>query len=146
MPILKDIRIYTRTSSDLARNERRDCGVRALMVVAQSTYAEAHLALEIAGRKPQFGTYTHMAEAAVGLVLPGARFEEIHVYALCSSPGRATMGAPTLAQFIKRHPVGRFYLCTTSHAFALVDGVVHDWVSTTSARSRVREAHRLVTK
>ena len=47
---------------------------------------------------------------------------------------------PTLAQFIRTHPKGRFILHRRGQAFALIDGVVHDRAVGTGPRSRIRRA------
>jgi hypothetical protein len=34
----------------------------------------------------------------------------------------------TLQKFIKKNPTGIFYACSSHHAFAIVDGIVKDWL------------------
>lgn len=34
----------------------------------------------------------------------------------------------TVQKFIKKNPTGKFYVCSSRHAFAIVDGVVKDWL------------------
>jgi hypothetical protein len=32
-----------------------------------------------------------------------------------------------VSHFVKKHPVGRYYVLVRGHAFCIKDGVVHDW-------------------
>jgi hypothetical protein len=91
---------------------RADCTVRALATVAEITYA---LAEEIAadggrrrGRKVKSENVIAAAKAR------GVRFRKIR------------FSARTLGKFIRQHPVGRFYVRKRGHAFAVIDGTVHD--------------------
>jgi len=50
--------------------------------------------------------------------------------------------SPTLAQFVKQHPTGRFYISTIGHSLAVVNGVVMDaWKI--GPRRRVKRAWRI---
>lgn len=107
------------------RNERHDCGVRALRCAAGVSYEEAHAALERHGRRAKGLTYdSQMTHAAIlfGFV-------------------PLDDGFPTLTRFLAAHSIGRFVIRTARHYFAIVDGVVHNWNSNNAgARCRVRMA------
>lgn len=47
----------------------------------------------------------------------------------------------TLNQFVKKHPIGKYYLMHRGHAFAVIDGVVHD--HTNGKRRQVTCAYRV---
>ena len=34
----------------------------------------------------------------------------------------------TVQKFVKKNPTGNFYVCSSTHAFAIVDGIVKDWL------------------
>lgn len=38
-----------------------------------------------------------------------------------------TCKKPTVARFIEQHPTGRWFVAAATHAFAIIDGDVHDW-------------------
>lgn len=50
---------------------------------------------------------------------------------------------PTLAQFVKANPTGRFYLSVNGHSLALVNGVVMDQGVKPHPRYRVKRAWRI---
>jgi hypothetical protein len=109
--------------------ENRDCSVRALAIAAGMTYEAAHQLFKDAGRVDG-KTTAHAVSCAVyeRLGFPVQR---------TFYPGGRCI---TLAQLINCHPKGRFIVHRKGHAFALIDGVVHDWARGTGARSRVRIA------
>jgi hypothetical protein len=122
--------LYARTPRAFKR-EMVDCSVRALMIAADTTYELAHEVMRRFGREDRRRTPHGVALRAcldVGMVPveidPSAR--------------------PTLAQFIRAHRKGRYFLSRNGHSFALVDGVVHDWRSSrTGPRSRIKRAYRM---
>jgi hypothetical protein len=105
--------------------ERADCSVRALSVAARISYSDAHARFAAAGRKNGCRTPWKAIDTVHGAM--GLR----DIFAWKS---------PTLAQFLKVHPRGRFVLIRRGHSFALVDGIVHDWARGTGARSRIIRA------
>lgn len=51
---------------------------------------------------------------------------------------------PTVAQFIAQHPKGRWFVTVSGHAFAIIDGEVHDWPGLRPKnRRKLLEWHRL---
>ena len=116
-PIKRRIRSATvphvRTDAGRSLGERRDCTVRALAIAAQIPYADAHAALELAGRKHRHGV--RMVDALDELQ---ALFKIEKVV-----PSYDTR---TLGKFVKKFPTGRYLCRISNHCFAVVDGVVHD--------------------
>lgn len=108
--------------------DNRDCSVRALRIVANCDYEQAHTTLAKLGRKMKRGIYNSTMDAAC------ACFALTRV----SAPAGGSSPYPTLAQFLREHRTGRFLIQRTGHYFAVIDGVVHDWPRGTGARSRVR--------
>jgi hypothetical protein len=84
--------------------------------------------LERCGRRPKDGTHDYsMRRAYPALGGVPVRFPDFE--------------RPTLARFIAEHPTGRYLVIRRGHAFAVVDGRVHDWgTGRTGARSRIRMA------
>jgi hypothetical protein len=108
----------------------RDCSVRALAVASGKSYGECHALFACAGRAPNCGTS-----------VAASRFihEETLGYKKIDT-WTDWMGFPTLHVFVQSHPRGRYILHTRDHAFALIDGVVHDWTNGTGSRGRIVRA------
>lgn len=117
--------------------EKLDCSVRALAVAADISYDEAHAALKEAGRPD-------------GKRTPHATSRELYRklgFRCCiiRQGGIACHGLRmTLMQFIAANPRGRFIVHRRGHAFAVLDGVVHDWARGTGPRSRVTNAWQIL--
>jgi hypothetical protein len=108
--------------------ENRDCSVRALAIATGRAYAECHTAFAAAGRLPNVGT-----------TVAASRF--VHeILGLTYIETAKPWGYPTLSYFAETHPRGRFILHSNGHAFALVDGVVHDWSGGRGSRQRIKRA------
>lgn len=114
--------------SDIA--ERNDCAVRALAIAMGITYGEAHDAHAKRGR--QFGKGTRWSCSILVA-------RDMGLVQLPISP----CARPTLAQFVRVNRKGRFWVCRSGHAFAIVDGVVHDWETGTGPRSRIQLAFQV---
>jgi hypothetical protein len=101
--------------------ERNDCAVRAVATAACVPYAAAYSTMRSLGRKPGDGTPWHVLDAAISFFAPGTVQQSARV---------DFQGEPTLAQFAAAHPRGHFVVCTVNrreaHAYALIDGAVHD--------------------
>lgn len=106
--------------------ESRDCVLRASTIATGKSYAEMHAAFKAAGRKDRKGTYSFLIDSVLGT--------PVHS---CGS-----LIAPTLAQFIRKHRKGRWVMCNRNHAWAVIDGVVHDAVKI-GARTRVLQAWKI---
>lgn len=125
MPIRRERAVYAS-----AAGERNDCAVRALSVAANMPYTDAYALFADAGRQPGCGTYPWTSAK----VFERLGFDQVVVRYERSL---------TLTQFVKAHPVGRYTVHRRGHAFALIDGVVHDWSVGSGPRSRVRRAWRV---
>jgi hypothetical protein len=122
-----------RMRGDLYLHETNDCVVLAFTVAAQISYATAHQLCKKHGRIDGRGTYDHTVHK-VAIELGATPIDLIN--------GRNIIGLrrddwPTVQQFVLTHPAGRYFIIRGGHAFAIVDGAVHDWASGTGALSRV---------
>ena len=93
-------------------NETNDCVVRAIAIAARIPYTRAHkLVAKETGRRPRRGTQGFLA--MMSRVRIGQR--------------RVGLGRRyTVAKFVEQFPKGRYLVRKSRHAFAVVDGVVHD--------------------
>lgn len=107
--------------------ERRDCVVRAGAIAMGLPYEEMHKRYKNAGRKDKRGTPIYIIPEALNCI---EQFE------YCS------YNSPTLAQFAKLHKHGRWVLCNNRHAWAFINGVVHDQ-GPIGARTRIIGAWRV---
>ena len=119
-------------------NEDNDCAVRALAVVADISYAEAHAVLAHYGRKDGKGTPGHIVLEAYAQY--GGAVEYLQKY----NPFRGkAMHGPTVAQFMRTvQPHERLVVWVTGHVFAVVNGAQHDHPGLYSPRSRVKAVFR----
>lgn len=119
------------TAYSAPQGDRNDCSVRALSIAANMPYADAHRLFALAGRRDGRRTPVFVT----------AGIHERLGYTRIPTVGSTHYGTQmTVAQFLRAHPRGRYVLHRRSHAFAVVDGVVHDWASGTGTRSRVQRA------
>lgn len=114
-------------TSDCGKKETNDCSVRALAIAADITYRKAHAILEHFGREHRKGVNTKTLDDA-------AEF--------CGMQ-KTTYPHCTVGQFIAANPKGAFLVVKPRHAFAIVDGVVYDWGSTSYSRSRVIRFYKM---
>lgn len=112
-----------------AEKESADCTVRAYAKVADIPYDFAHEILEGLGRKFR----------------KGFPFREVTLWDRSfTRPIEVESGrnpGPTLASFIKSHPIGRYAVLVPGHVMALVDGVVYDEMVPKPGR-RVKRAYK----
>lgn len=108
--------------------ESRDCVVRASTIATGSTYQDMHSKYKAAGRRDKRGTPVFLIDE----VLP-------HKQAIKADYRHL---AWTLSKFISIYGKGRWVLCNRNHAWAVVDGVVHD-TAPVGARTRVLWAWRV---
>lgn len=99
-------------------SEQRDCAVRAYAIFADAPYNEAHCLFKEHGRKDRHGTYYTTIEKVMSKFTKG------------ESKGL------TINQLRALHPVGKVYAVKRGHAFAMIDGVIHD-TGMTGGKSRV---------
>lgn len=106
----------------VARNEARDCTVRALAAVKDMQYDQAHAALAAAGREPRRGMSLEQLKPAYAAQGGGCYINR--------------SDRPTLASFLRDQPAGKYIVLVRGHVFALVDGVQID-MEKNGARKRV---------
>jgi hypothetical protein len=121
-------------------HERKDCIIRALSVAANVPYLKAYDdVMATGGRKPQRGGIVpHILAKLKGYAIK-------QVFWWFEVPDRRNkpyFGAVTLAEFVRRFPKGRYFVIKNSHAFAVVDGKVHDTVKL-GARTRILRAWQI---
>lgn len=105
---------------------KKDCSVRALAVAACISYDEAHEAFRKHGRLTDAPTFYNVSHATYKSLFPEAGWRSYGM---------------SLSRFLRSHDRGHYVLHTRTHAFAVCDGVVHDW--TFRPRCVVREFIRL---
>lgn len=139
------------------RTERKDCTVRALATAANVPYREAHEYMRVSGRLLGKGANLGFAlNHPQGEVLRVGLYKVERLPSSAYSTGVQKHGGYfprqlqeyfprqrywTVNQFIAAHPSGRFILTIPSHAFALIDGVIHDAYRITG-RARIDGAWR----
>ena len=117
------------------KDDRNCCCVVALMKVMDCTYDTAYKwCQEKGGRSRRRGMYMPQIVKM---------FEEMQ-----NTPNKkgpyGKENKITINQFIKKHPVGRFFCVHKGHAFAIVDGVLYDHVD--KPRRQIYYAHRVYPK
>jgi hypothetical protein len=147
------------TSSSLMRDagfahETNDCFVQALQVVLGVPYRDAHgLVKTVWKRNDAKGTYGVAAGmhrvATAQTTLFGYRVFTHSVNTKGVTYRRSMWGTkaralyPTLTDSMHRFRTGRWVICSRSHAFAIIDGVVYD-NGVTGPRTRVSEVYEIV--
>lgn len=122
-------------TKDRILGETNDCAVIALANTTGLPYADIHSRLKAKGRRSRKGTKIILIDQVLSdLKAEGIVSEYKSVFT--NSHMR-----PTVQHFMYRLPKeGRFFLCCTTHAFALTDGVVYDNVQGSKTRARMRVA------
>jgi hypothetical protein len=139
---------FKQTDGGRLYGERRDCTVRALAIAADMSYKDAHALMALEGRKPKCGMVGFQIEHALKS-LP-TLFEDIKVTKLKLISWQAIdqgglfngeeLERPahtrnyragrwrhiTLKMLLMKLGEGRYYVVSRAHAFAVIDGVVHD--------------------
>ena len=114
-------------------NEHRDCVVRAFSLALNKPYAEIHAACKRHGREDRKGTYRDVQRRVA------AEYGMSTVFLYNQQKPWLPI---TLAQFLREHPKGNYYLVRKGYAFTVIDGVVHDWAHGTGPRSRIILAYK----
>lgn len=105
-----------------AYGERRDCMVKAWAIAQRVPYETAHAMFKALGRKDRSGTrWAVTVEAMRGA---GVCIQWL--------PRRVTVAR--IGHFLG---AGRYIAVTTSHALAVINGVVEDWTAQASGRHQV---------
>ncbi len=94
--------------------ERNDCTVRALAISTGRPYEEAYSILQTFGRKPNKGTNIRKFFKNNKIVLD-FWFKKLRF--------RKQI---TLNKFVKKYPLGTYYVRITKHVFVVKDGVAID--------------------
>jgi hypothetical protein len=133
---------YRVKESELATKEKNDCTVVAVALVCKVSYEAAFAALKAEGRVDGHGASISKIGRAINklgkhadmLTETNLRVEFISKYPGCHSTLKsATSHHP--ARFPKAWKNGRTYLAWSRyHAFAIIDGVTHDWSANRSLR------------
>ena len=88
--------------------EHNDCAVRAYALFKDIPYNEAHSIFKKLGRRDGHGTKNHI------------------IYDLVGRNTRKDGAGLTLNQLVAANPTGRVYGLKRGHAFAIINGVLHD--------------------
>lgn len=101
--------------SPLARSEKNDCIVRAVMECMGVHYDEAHeMVMRTGFRQPKRGTYTSSMMSRDTFFR--SRFDPVPAHGM------------TVAQFLAANPKGNYIVTVKWHGFAVKDGVVVDYL------------------
>ena len=132
---------YSSFNSNLAKNEKNDCFVRALAVATGSAYETAHeKAKSSFGRPDKKGTPNENIVAQMlnyemnGMTIGDNTYsvsvlgnkDTKNVYKLY---GEKVLRQKTLKSFIESHPKGTYIVTVAKHALTVKDGEVMDWNS-----------------
>ena len=105
-------------------NEDRDCSVKAVAIVCNASYEEAHAALKKAGRKNRKGANMPMIVAAIRSLGAYIEFEGLEADKHKGTNQRKCPVSRIASRLPKK---GRFLALTCNHIVAVVDGEVLDW-------------------
>jgi hypothetical protein len=97
-------------------SERRDCTVRALTNVSGASYAEVHAVFAAHGRKNRRGIALRKVLQSVARDL--------------GLTAQVVRRSGSVERLLRDFPAGRLVINTRGHAFAVIDGVVHDSIVT----------------
>jgi|688.fasta_scaffold586144_3 hypothetical protein len=114
------------------RVETNDCSVRAVSVASGLPYYKVHAAFAEAGRKAGNGVSVRIMIAA------------LEKLGIMKQQETLVFNRPTLSYWLSNNPTGNWVIVKRDHAFAILDGVVHD-SSPVGARSRVLFAFKVNT-
>lgn len=150
---------YAQFNSELARNEKNDCMVRAVATAADISYRTAHeFCKNVFGRVEKRGTnnmniVTQMLSAETsGIELEGKKFgvrvlgrDKIkNRYKL---KGEIIYRQKTLKSFIQTNNKGTYLVMIANHALTVKDGEVFDWSSNRfKPTTKVQAAYELIEK
>jgi len=99
-------------------NEHNDCTVVALTTVSGAPYADVHEVFADHGRR-------NRGRIALKKVL-------LSVARDLGLTARIVRRSGSVERLLRDHPVGRLVVTTRGHAFAVIDGVVHDAIVTSA--------------
>ena len=150
---------YSSFDSNLAKNEKNDCFVRALAVATGSAYETAHeKAKSSFGRPDKKGTPNENIVAQMlnyeqnGMTIGDNTYsvsvlgnnDTKNVYKLY---GKKVLRQKTLKSFIESHPKGTYIVTVAKHALTVKDGEVMDWNSNKFLPTRkIQGAYKIESK
>ena len=129
---------YSSFDSNLAKNEKNDCFVRALAVATGSAYETAHeKAKSSFGRPDKKGTENLMITTQMlkaedeGLKIGDIKYSvkvlgKSRTHNTYKLYGESIQRKKTVKSFIKDNPKGNFILTVSKHALAIIDGKLVD--------------------
>lgn len=132
---------YSSFNSNLAKEEKNDCFVRALAVASGSSYSDAHqMAKEKFGREDKKGTQGLMIATQMlkmeddGLEIGGKKLKvsilgKSRIKNKYKLKGDVIWRKKTLKSFIQSNPKGSYIVTVANHALGVKDGEVLDWGS-----------------
>lgn len=131
-------------------NEDNDCSVKALSIVTNKPYAEAHAALKAQGRKNKRGATVHQILRALRTLgfdvvnnVPEDLTDAAAVEEWLENSPQHKYNVKTATTATNLPKEGRRFLCVTcNHIFAVTNGVVQDW--TEGRRNRVNTVFEVV--
>jgi hypothetical protein len=114
---MKFVYNYPKYSEDQKKfHETNDCTVVTMAEVLGVEYHVAHKIMrERFKRKNRHGAFMQRTDFV----------QAMGEYKVAKGP-YSKSNKISLAQFCKKHPVGRFYVLVRGHALAVIDGVVYD--------------------
>lgn len=133
--------------------ETKDCFVQALMHATGVPYRDAHAAAAekfnrptrkgtmvdghmrhiVANKTTLFGYRVFVTSVPVGTTRRMSRWGNLDLKPVY----------PTLEQMVRRMRTGRYIVCSGSHAWAVIDGVVYD-NGVTGPRTQVQQVYELI--
>jgi len=143
---------YSSFDSNLAKNEKNDCFVRALAVATGSAYETAHeKAKSSFGRPDKKGTPNENIVAQMfnyerdGMVIGDNTYSvtvmgKSHTKNVYKLYDEVIYRKKTLKSFIEDHPKGTYIVTVAKHALTIKDGEVMDWNSNKFKPTRKIEA------
>lgn len=100
----------------ISYREHNDCAVMTWATCFDCSYEKAHAWLKKHGRKDRRGMYVKdLKQALLNCKKVKVKF----------GPYESGNGI-TLSQFVKKHPVGRYYIFVRGHFLCVKDGIVYD--------------------
>ncbi len=112
--------------------DKNDCSVRALACATGVRYIVASTIFTAQGRSVKKGTPTELSIKLHEEVLGMRRIELAE--------------GMRLEDFLGFAKTGRFVVHKAHHAFAVVDGVVHDWETTTKDSTKITKVWKVTEK
>lgn len=114
----------TKMRGRAAYDERNDCTVRAVASALSLPYADVHYKAVLAGRVRRKGFWPELILKHFTTDFTKTSMYDKNRIKCGNSP--LSSAYPTLAQIMPLLQSGRYILETNNHAFAVVDGVIHD--------------------